>query len=91
MEKDTPTKVFRYAAMMVIGFDNACELCTRFIIEHAIPCPEEFEADSNGTTLINVLLIRYEAMEDYATCQKLFRVKNGFKLPEGIRLAKRSS
>ena len=75
---------YREAAMMVIEYDRASEYCTRFIIENAIPCSENFEPDSTDTTLINVLLQRYEATEDYDTCEKLFRLQNGFKFPEGI-------
>ena len=75
---------YRDAATMVINYDQACSYCTQFITENAIPCSENFEPDSNGTTLINVLVERYEAVEDYNTCEKLFRLQNGFKFREGI-------
>ena len=75
---------YRDAATMVIEFDRAVESSTRFIIENAIPCSEAFELDSNGTTLINALVERYQSIEDYDTCEKLFRLQNGFKFPEGI-------
>ena len=72
------------SAKMIIGYEQALEYCTRFISEQAIPCAEQFEHDSNGTTLINHLLSRCEAMEDYNMCAKLFRLQRGFKFPEGI-------
>ena len=73
---------YRDAAMMVIDRDP--EYCTRFIIENAIPCPEEFEPDSQGAKLMSLLVERYEAKEDYDTCEKLFRLQNGFKFKEWI-------
>ena len=82
-EKDVMEQ-YRDAATMVIEFEEAVERCTQFIIENTFPCAESFELGSNGTTLINVLVERYQAIEDYDTCEKLFRLQNGFKIKEGI-------
>ena len=72
------------SAKMIIEYEQELEYCTRFITEQAIPCTEQFEYDSNGTTLINHLLSRYEAMEDYNMCAKLFLLQRGFKFPDEV-------
>jgi hypothetical protein len=75
---------FNDNAKMVIGYERACDYCTRFITENGKANVEEFEPDSNAATLIKVLIEHYEAKEDYTTCAKLIRLQKGFEMPEEI-------
>ena len=69
-------------ATLVLGYDKACDFCTNFIIHSCIPRTTISERETDRTVLVNILLKRQEAKENYNLCSKLFLYKNGFDIPE---------
>ena len=69
-------------AILVLGYDKACNFCTNFIIHRCIPRTTISESETDRTVLVNTLLKRQEAMENYKLCSKLVLYKNGFDIPE---------
>ena len=69
-------------AILVLGYDKACNFCTNFIIHRCIPRTTISEHETDRTVLVNILLKRQEALENYELCSKLFLFKNGFDIPD---------
>ena len=69
-------------AILVLGYDKACDYCTYFIVHRCLPCITTTEHETDRTVLVNILLKRQEALENYELCSKLFLYKNGFDIPQ---------
>lgn len=69
-------------AILVLGYDKACDFCTNFIIHRCVPRTVISDSETDRTVLVNILLKKEEAKENYQLCSKLFLYKNGFDIPE---------
>ena len=65
---------------MVVGYGQACDFCAQFIIHLCLPSITTPEEKSDRVTLVDILLRRYESVENYEACSKLLPYKNGFDI-----------
>src|SRR4051812_11285812 len=69
-------------ALMVVGYDQACDFCAWFIINRCQPRTTTTESGTDRVARVEILLSRYESVENYEACAKLFQHKNGFDIPD---------
>ena len=82
MKKDkTISEKFKHAAQMVIDYEMACNFCIEFIGRNAVPIEAVPGKNANGVEIIQILLNRYELLEEYEWCALIFPLRNGFKFP----------
>ena len=67
---------------LVLGYDKACDFCTWFIIHICLPRTTLLVHETDRSVLVDILLKRHEAEENYELCSKLFLFKNGFDIPD---------
>ena len=82
-DKTTPEK-FKHAAQMVIDYEKACNFCIEFIGCNAVPIKALPGKNANGVEIIQILLNRYELLEEYEWCALIFPFRDGFKFPSGV-------
>ena len=75
-------KQYEDIALMVVGYGQACDYCAWFINQLCLPSMTTHEAKSDRINLVDILLRRYESVEDYKACSKLLPYKNGFDITE---------
>ena len=75
-------KQYEDTALMVVGYGQACDFCAWFIIHLCLPSMTTPEKKFDRVALVDILLRRYEAVENYEACSKLLPYKNGFDITQ---------
>ena len=75
-------KQYEETALMIVGYGQACDFCAWFIIHLCLPSMTTHEEESDRIALVEILIRRYEAVENYEACSKLLSYKNGFDISE---------
>ena len=77
-------KQYEDFALMVVGYGQACDFCAWFIINRCNPAAMPHKPESDRVALVDILIRRYESVENYEVCAKLFPYKNGFDIPDKV-------
>ena len=72
--------MYENLTLQVIGYERACVFCAWFILKKCVPRSTDTVIETDRTVLVDILLRRYETVENYEFCSLLLPFKNGYDI-----------
>lgn len=76
--------MYENLTLQVIGYERSCVFCAWFILKKCVPRKPDTVIETDRTVLVNILLRRYEALENYEFCSLLLPFKNGYDISDDV-------